>query len=115
MVVLGSALALPFADRSFDTVTAIEILEHLMDPIGAITELSRVAREGVIVSVPWEPWFSLLVLMGSGSHPRRLGREPEHVQAFGPSELRSLLEDRFSSVQVSTCFPWLVGRATGTL
>ncbi len=40
-MVQGSALALPFADQSFDLVMAIEVLEHLPDPEQALREISR--------------------------------------------------------------------------
>jgi len=44
----------PFADGSFDTVMAIEILEHLENPRRFLRELSRVLRPGgtAIVSTP---------------------------------------------------------------
>lgn len=52
--VIGSVLSLPLADKSFDVVCAFEVLEHLpfeqFDT--AITELCRVARTHVVISVP---------------------------------------------------------------
>jgi ubiquinone/menaquinone biosynthesis C-methylase UbiE len=108
--VLASADRLPFPSGSFDFVVAIEILEHLPDPESAVAEIARVARLGGVITVPWEPWFSLMVLAGTGQHARRLGREPEHVQAFGPGQLTALLESHFSVVSVGTCLPWLVAR-----
>ncbi len=106
--VVASAIKLPFRDRSFDFVTAVEIFEHLDNPGLAAAEISRVSRSGGLVTVPWEPWFSLLVLMGTGKHWRRLGREEEHIQAFGPAQLESLLLPHFDTVRVDTCFPWLI-------
>lgn len=106
--VLASADRLPFSSGSFDFVVAIEILEHLSDPEPAIAEIARVARHGGLITVPWEPWFSLMVLAGTGQHVRRLGREPEHVQAFGPGQLTALLQPHFAVVSVGTCLPWLV-------
>ncbi len=52
--VIGSILKLPFPEKSFDIVCAFEVLEHLPfeEFDRAIGELSRVAREYVIVSVP---------------------------------------------------------------
>lgn len=110
--VLASAEDLPFPDQSFDFALAIEILEHLPKPELAVAEMARVVRSGGLITVPWEPWFSLMVLVGTGQHRRRMGREPEHIQAFGPSQLRTLLDGHFSSVEVSTCAPWLIARVT---
>lgn len=45
----GSALALPFADGSFDRVIAVTVLGHIPDGEAAIPELVRVTRRGGIV------------------------------------------------------------------
>lgn len=60
--VVGSILQLPFADHSFDVVCAFEVLEHLpfeqFDK--AMSELARVARTHVVISVPhFGPMLSL--------------------------------------------------------
>ncbi|MBW8802580.1 MAG: class I SAM-dependent methyltransferase [Catenulisporales bacterium] len=44
--------ALPFPDRSFDTVVCTHTLEHVQNLQQAIGELRRVARERVIIVVP---------------------------------------------------------------
>src|ERR1043166_2084581 len=43
---------LPFQDRSFDSVVALDVLEHLYDPAQVLREAFRVSRKRVIVSVP---------------------------------------------------------------
>ena len=50
----GTALALPFADASFDRVIAAEVLEHIGGDVPALRELSRVLRPGgrIAVTVP---------------------------------------------------------------
>lgn len=52
--VVGSIMALPFPDRSFDVVCAFEVLEHLpfSDLEKALSELTRVAKKYIIISLP---------------------------------------------------------------
>ena len=45
-------LPLPYADKSFDSVTAIEVLEHVSDPHFVARELMRIARSSIFVTVP---------------------------------------------------------------
>ncbi len=47
-----SAEAIPFPDASFHTVAAIEVLEHVDDLDVAVSELHRVARQQIIITVP---------------------------------------------------------------
>ena len=52
--VQGDALALPFADGTFDRVIASEVLEHIPNDVGAMRELARVLKPGgaMAVTVP---------------------------------------------------------------
>jgi SAM-dependent methyltransferase len=52
--VLGSVTSIPLADDTFDAVLCAEVLEHLPfeQAVPALTELGRVARKRVIMSVP---------------------------------------------------------------
>ena len=51
---IGDAASLPLADRCFDTVICIHVLEHVDDDHKAISEMFRVLKPGgsAIVSVP---------------------------------------------------------------
>ena len=53
----GMIGALPCANASFDLICALDILEHVADDEGALSELARVAAPGasVLLSVPLHP------------------------------------------------------------
>jgi SAM-dependent methyltransferase len=50
--VRGEAQAMPFADKSFDTVVLFDVLEHLEDDQAVAVEAVRVARQRILVLVP---------------------------------------------------------------
>jgi SAM-dependent methyltransferase len=79
-VVLSEVTSLPFADGAFDLVCALDIIEHVDDGDGALSELSRVAKSGaaLLISVPLHPslWTSFDDFVG---HKRRY--EPPHLLA----------------------------------
>jgi SAM-dependent methyltransferase len=59
----GMIGALPFADARFDLVCAFDILEHVVDDVGALAELARVSTSAstLLLSVPlhaqaWTPF-----------------------------------------------------------
>lgn len=51
---LGSILEMPFKDKAFDVVCAFQVLEHLPfeKSLLGFKEMVRVAREGVLISLP---------------------------------------------------------------
>ncbi|MGL5094785.1 MAG: class I SAM-dependent methyltransferase [Planctomycetia bacterium] len=58
---------LPFADGAFDVATALDVLEHLDDDLGALREMARVVKPSgvVVVTVPafrllWSRWDVVL-------------------------------------------------------
>jgi len=78
--VVGLVSSLAFADGMFDLVCAFDIVEHVDDEDGALSELSRVAAPGatVLLSVPLHPshWTAFDDFVG---HRRRY--EPERLLA----------------------------------
>lgn len=57
--VKGSILDLPFEDKKFDNVVAMEILEHVTEPERAFQQMLRVLKDDgrIVISVPKETWL----------------------------------------------------------
>lgn len=98
--VLGNALDLPFADRSFDLVVFVTSLEFIANRGLALAEASRVARCGLLLGV-LNRW-SLTTLSYRLSR-RGLWRS---ARFFSPPELRRLvhssLKERVKALQWRT-------------
>ncbi|MCB1057909.1 MAG: class I SAM-dependent methyltransferase [Acidobacteria bacterium] len=62
-VVRATGTRLPFADRSFDASLAILTLHHWPDVEGGLAELTRVARDRVVI-LTWDPGFAGFWLTG---------------------------------------------------
>ena len=91
--------SLPFADGSFDLVTALDVIEHIDDDRGTVQELHRVLRPGgrLLVSVPafqwmWGPQDDI-------SH---------HKRRYVAGEVRTLLEQSGFSLRRLTYFNTLL-------
>jgi 2-polyprenyl-3-methyl-5-hydroxy-6-metoxy-1,4-benzoquinol methylase len=64
---------LPFEDGMFNVVVCTEVMEHLLDPSKALSEMNRVLNIGgnLIISTP-NPWYyQLFIRMGKGKIRRR--------------------------------------------
>lgn len=111
---------LPYADASFDLVAAMEVIEHLTDPLPWLRELVRVARPGaeLLLTTPNYASASLIALESTALElvARRHGftRKDIHPTKFDAASLTSLLREAGATrIDVGTCsFGWvLVARA----
>jgi ubiquinone/menaquinone biosynthesis C-methylase UbiE len=100
-----SGADLPFADGEFDVACAIEVLEHVPDPSLTLSEMVRVARSHVLVSVPREPLWRALN-MARGAYLRKLGNTPGHVNHWSKRAFVELVGRHGRIEEVRSPFPW---------
>lgn len=70
--VCASADRLPFADGTFDVVSAFDVVEHFADDVGMLRELRRVLATGgsLLLSVPAYQWAWSPFDVRAGHHRR---------------------------------------------
>ncbi len=101
----GDILSLKIKER-FDLVVMLEVLEHLSFPEEALKTAKNLSKN-LLVSVPWEPYFSRLYLL-AGLNLKRRGRHPEHYQFFNQQSLKKLLKKYYRKVEIKSSWPWLI-------
>jgi methionine biosynthesis protein MetW len=94
---LNSA-ALPYKDESFDCVTCIEVLEHVIDPLTLLLELRRILRSHglLIITTPNIRYFrNIIKLLVDGIFPHTTADTfvwgGGHLHYFTRKDLVSLL------------------------
>lgn len=86
--VCSDILHTPFQDKSFDTVVAGEVIEHLENPKDLIKEMVRLARKRIILSTPQLEFD-----------------DPEHLWEFTEEDLLQLLPNGTVKTLHSKRFP----------
>jgi 2-polyprenyl-3-methyl-5-hydroxy-6-metoxy-1,4-benzoquinol methylase len=98
-------VTLPFADGEFDTVSAIELLEHVASPEAMLAQMSRCARRHLLVSVPREPLWRALNI-ARGSYLAALGNTPGHLNHWSRRSFVALLRAHGEIVELRAPLPW---------
>ena len=90
-----------FKKNKYDLVMCNSVLEHLEDPNKAINRLKKISSKYVIVSVPYEPLFSLANLVRF-KYIKTCGNYPSHMHRWNKTSFRKLLKKHFRSVKIKT-------------
>ena len=87
------AEALPFANATFDFVTCLEVIEHLIFPEKAMAEIARVLQPGgfAVITVPNIQFIEYLVQLVRGKVPGPAA-DPRHMSVFTHRFLGQILE-----------------------
>jgi len=88
--VRADLLSLPFPDASFDAVIASEVLEHIPDDSGAISEIARVVRPGGRVAVTVPRWWPERICWALSRSYHEV--DGGHVRIYRGDELAGRLE-----------------------
>ena len=92
---------LPFDNSQFDTVTCMEVLEHLPVPMyaKALSEITRVAKHSIIVSVPYKQ--NLQESLCECPQCQTRFNPDFHVRSYDENALRSLfVPHAFESIKM---------------
>lgn len=118
----GSVLNLPYENDSFDVVHAHQVLQHLGDPVRALTEMARVcrpdgwiaARDADYAAMAWHPqvpeleeWRTLYraIAHANGAEPDAGRRMRSWASAAGLHDVR-LTASVWNYADVPTCHWW---------
>ncbi len=94
---VGDICCLPYKDDSFDTVIAFEILEHVENINLALSELYRVCRKNIIISVPNCSQPEVFRESGLAYHH---WIDRTHVQFFTEDTLKDILNKNGFSIEM---------------
>lgn len=84
--------ALPFEDASFDVVSALDVLEHTLEPERILSEMVRVSKKNILISVPNFSSFPSRVQMLRGVVPENNKLNKGHMYWFNYFVLNNLLK-----------------------
>jgi ubiquinone/menaquinone biosynthesis C-methylase UbiE len=97
---------LDYKDNSFDTITCMEVLEHLDDPKKALEELVRVSRKRVIITVPFNEKIRYVLCIHCAKYTPYSG----HLHSFNESSISEIIPQTVRITKIELCSNKLLRR-----
>ncbi|MFH0876144.1 MAG: class I SAM-dependent methyltransferase [archaeon] len=101
----GDIFDIKFKKDSFDLVVCNEVLEHVKDYRSALSNIMKVSRRFVIISVPNEPWFRFACILRL-KYLSNFGNHPAHVNNWTKGQFKELLRGYGKILRVRTSGVW---------
>lgn len=99
---------LGYGDNSFDIVICTEVLEHLTEPARGLSELLRVAKKTIILSVPNDPVFRIGNMMVL-KNVTRFGNPIDHIQHWTKTGfLKWVQKNTNCNISYKSAFTWVI-------
>lgn len=101
---VGNILELQFEDNTFDAVLSCAVTEHLSEPVKAMSELGRVAKQGGVVGITRTDWSASLFAPPCPAAERFIelferGFTTQGATMFGGKNLPRMLQDAGLTVE----------------
>lgn len=90
-----------------DLVICCEVLEHLENPEFALSNLVKLARKHLVLSVPREPIWRALN-MARGKYLGALGNTPGHIQHYSKRSFLEMVSRHADVSEVRSPLPWTI-------
>ncbi len=90
---------LPYPDGFFGSACALDVLEHLYDPVAALREMGRVARWAVVIVPNFHYWKERLQML-TGRVPFQCKPKRGHVHWFNYSMLQEVIAEAGLEVDI---------------
>lgn len=103
-VTVGDFLGIDIASHSYNLVTMIHVIEHFIDPNGAMQKVQDILKPGGLFFLETPNWDGIGSIVQKGRWSHLI--PPEHLNYFGPSSMRILAErNGFQILSMKTVTP----------